>query len=84
MFEENERVVCVDTSGVKYFNIELYGIYTIKEVFGKNGMKQMYLLKELKGNYSNFHFISLLEYRRNKLLKLKELICTKEVIKLSV
>jgi len=81
MFQDGDKIVCLKGFIDKIDNIIVASensVYTFKKYISGNNRIEIY---EFKYHYVLFKdYILLSEYRRNKILKLKERICLKSVI----
>jgi len=81
MYKRGDKVVCIDTHGIRVDKIYLYETYIIAGVFNITRGEKCYTFKNNDGTYFESHFISELEYRRLKILKLKDEIKANKVSK---
>jgi hypothetical protein len=71
-FEKGDKVICVDNLGHDIY-LSLYKTYIIKNVYYDNSNNGYLLLNELLNvRYSIKRFISLCEFRRLKIQKIKD------------
>lgn len=73
MYKVGEQIVCLNNTEHKH-DLQLYKSYIITQIIGNNGLVQ---LNHNNCVYGMFRFISLVEYRKQKIKK----ICSKLEIK---
>jgi len=75
MFEIGDKVVCIKDDASSYLELKKHNTYTIKKI--GVSVYPYILIEEIPGWYHLERFISLVEYRKNKILKIKQRICLK-------
>lgn len=83
MYKIGIKVICIDASLRGYqgdFEIEELKEYTIKRITGESSTECILFFDELCNSYLSSRFITIPEFRKNKIKKIKER-CTRMVIK---
>ena len=79
MFEVGDKIICIDIRNLNITDLTIDKIYIVyfayKDYINIRDNSNMII------TYESGRFISLIEYRKRTILKLKERICLKSVIK---
>jgi len=75
--QDGDKIVCINDSlrALPYIYLTLYKTYTINQM--TNDMYHVNNDNDFIAGYAKDRFISLIEYRKRTILKLKERICLK-------
>lgn len=80
MFNIGDKVICIndDLNNIQgIFEIKKSRIYTIKHIMEIGSNNILLYFEEINKSYLSTRFISLLDYRKQKINKIKERICLK-------